>query len=142
MANRRLPSLSLARASLALREAAGWSAAGTKAAPLKQAMVAKRVSLDVVFIVRSYLFEVENAVKTVEAEPCLTRTRSATAIGSERGAELKSVTIAKVDRTAVAVSCIAWLALLISVIVQVRKGWDVRQDGDQEANDTSYRCPE
>ena len=31
-------------------------------------MVAKTGSLDVVFIVRSYLFQVQNGLKTVEAE--------------------------------------------------------------------------
>src|SRR6266568_1555763 len=70
VANRRLPSLSLASAASAAIEAAGGSAARTKEATLKQAMVVKTVSLDVVFIVRSYLFKVENGIKTVEAEQC------------------------------------------------------------------------
>src|SRR6266446_7902211 len=67
VANRRLPSLSLASAASGGTEAAGGSAARTTAATLQQAMVAKTVSLDVVFIVRSYLFKVENGLKTVEA---------------------------------------------------------------------------
>ena len=44
-------------------------------ARVKQATVAKILSLDVVFIVRSYLFKVENGIKTVQAEQRLTRTR-------------------------------------------------------------------
>src|SRR2546427_8064899 len=55
VANRRLPCLSLASAASAGTEAAGGSAARTQAATLKQAMVAKTVSLDVVFI-GSFLF--------------------------------------------------------------------------------------
>jgi len=39
------------------------SAARSKAATLKQAMVVKTVTLDVVFIVRSYLFKLENGIK-------------------------------------------------------------------------------
>src|SRR6266566_8633403 len=72
VANRRLPSLSLASAASAGTETAGGSAARSKAATLKQAMVVKTVTLDVVFIVRSYLFKVENGIKTVarsNAEP-------------------------------------------------------------------------
>src|SRR5437016_3756182 len=71
-ANRRLPSLSLASAASAGTGAAGGSAASTKAATLKQPMAVKRVSLDVAFIVRSYLFKVGNGLKTVEAEQHLT----------------------------------------------------------------------
>src|SRR5438874_1847042 len=58
-ANRRLPSLSWASAASAGTEAAGGLAARTEEATLMQAMVAKTVSLDVGFIVRSYLFEVD-----------------------------------------------------------------------------------
>src|SRR2546425_5229730 len=74
VANRRLPSLSLASAASTGTEAAGGSAARSKAATLKQAMVVKTVSLDVVFIVRSYLFKVENGIKTVEVEQRRTST--------------------------------------------------------------------
>src|SRR5437764_12010796 len=56
VAKRRLPSLSLVSAASAGTEAAGGWSARTRAATLKQAMVAKRVSLDVVFIVGSNLF--------------------------------------------------------------------------------------
>src|SRR5947208_12593997 len=73
VANRRLPSLSLASAASAGTEAAGGSSATAKAATLKQAIVAKTVSLDVVFIVRSNGFKVENGLKTMEAEQRLTR---------------------------------------------------------------------
>src|SRR5947199_7149965 len=77
--NRRLPSLSLASAASAGTEAAGGSAARTKVATLQQAMVAKTVSLDVVFMVRSYLFKLENGTKTVEAEQSLTKRSTDTA---------------------------------------------------------------
>src|SRR4029077_14241051 len=116
VANRRLPSLSLASALSALTDAAGWSAARTKAATLKQAMVPKTVSLDVVFIVRCYLFKVESGIKTVEAEQRLTRTRSATAGDSEPSLFLSTFTfLLFLTATAPARECfrswlIDWLA--------------------------------
>src|SRR5437763_782909 len=72
VANRRLPSLSLASGASAGTEAAGGAAAGAKAATLKQAMVVNTVSLDAVFIFRPFLFSLQNDIRTVEAEHRLT----------------------------------------------------------------------
>src|ERR1043166_2180203 len=54
VANRRLPSLSLASAAPAGTEAVGGSAPRTNAATLNPARVVKTVSLDAFFMVRSY----------------------------------------------------------------------------------------
>src|SRR5438445_12841762 len=76
VANRRLPSLSLASAASGGTEAAGGSAARTKAATLKQPMAVKTVHLDVVFIVCSYSFRAVTGIKNVDVQQRLTTTRS------------------------------------------------------------------
>src|SRR5439155_15528813 len=86
--NRRLPSLSLASAASASTEAAGSLAIRSEAPTLKQATMAREVSLDVVFIVHSDLFTAATGIKTLEMAQRLRRGNSAAA--SERRARRSS----------------------------------------------------
>src|SRR6266436_6572511 len=76
-ANRRLPSLSLASAASALTEAAGCSAARTKATTLEQVIVAR--TLNVVLMVCSYLCTAATVIKTSEMQQRLTTRSTSTA---------------------------------------------------------------